>query len=330
MVIMKSVALAQVLSGLALVASLAPAVPLTAAEYPTRPIRLVLPFPPGGGSDTLARILAPRMSEAMGQQWVVDNRSGAAGNIAAEIVAKSAPDGHTVLLTLNSVLTMNPTLYPDMRVNVETDLKPVTQLSLGQYIIVLHPSVPAASAKELLALARAKPGSLRYASSGVGSNPHLAGELLKSMAKIDMVHVPYKGAGPSIVATLSGEVQLVFASVAASMPHVRSGRLKPVAVSGLKRSGVAPELPTLHESGVTGYNVISWHALVVPAKTPLEVVNKIDQTVRTVAKLPAVSEAMTREGMDNAANGPAALAALIRSESATWREVIKAANIRGE
>ena len=324
-VLVASVAVAAMTSAASVAATITPA-----ADYPTRPVRLVLPFPPGGGSDALARILAPRMSEAMGQQWVVDNRSGSSGNIAAEIVARAAPDGYTVLLTLNSVLTMNPALYPDMRVNVEKDLQPVTQLSLGQYLVVLHPSVPASSAKELLALARSKPGTLRYASSGVGSNPHLAGELLKSMAKIDIVHVPYKGAGPSIIGVLSGEVQIAFASVAAAMPHVRSGKLKAIAVTGLKRSSVAPELPTLNESGVTGYNVISWHALVVPAKTPPAIVAKIDSTVRTVAKLPAVSEAMSREGMENAVNGPAALQDLIKREAATWRVVIKAANIRGE
>jgi tripartite-type tricarboxylate transporter receptor subunit TctC len=330
MVKMRALVSLQALTGVALAATFSTATISLAADYPTRPVRLVLPFPPGGGSDTLARILAPRMAEAMGQQWVVDNRSGSSGNIAAEIVARAAPDGHTVLLTLNSILTMNPTLYPDMRVDPEKDLQPVTQLSLGQYLVVVHPSVPVSSAKELLALARAKPGSLRYASSGVGSNPHLAGELLKSRAKIDMIHVPYKGAGPSIIGVLSAEVQLVFASVAAAMPHVRSGKLKAIAVSGMKRSSVAPELPTLHESGVTGYNVISWHALVVPAKTPRAVVDKIDSTVRTVAKLPPVAEAMSREGMENAVNGPAALAELVKREAATWREVIKAANIRGE
>ena len=301
-----------------------------AAEYPARPIRLVLPFPPGGGSDTLARILAPRMSEAMGQPWVVDNRSGAAGNIAAEIVAKAPPDGHTLLLTLNSVLTMNPALYPELRLNPQTDLQPITQLSLGQYIVVLHPAVPASSVRELLDLARAKPGTLRFASAGVGSNPHLAGELLKSMAKIDLAHVPYKGAGPSTIAVLGGEVHLAFQSVAAAMPHVRSGKLKAIAVTGLRRSAVAPDLPTLHESAVPGYNVISWHALLAPAKTPAAIVTALDQTVRKVAQQPAVTEAMGREGMETTVKGPADLAALVKSETATWRAVIKAANIRGE
>ena len=315
---------------LMLCAALVAPAALYAAEYPTRPIRLVLPFPPGGGSDTLARILAPRMGEAMGQQWVVDNRSGAAGNIAAEIVAKAAPDGYTLLLTLNSVLTMNPALYPHLRLNPQTDLQPITQLSLGQYIVVLHQGVPASSVRELLDLARAKPGALRFASAGVGSNPHLAGELLKSMAKVDLAHVPYKGAGPSTIAVLGGEVQLAFQSVAAAMPHVRSGKLKAIAVTGLKRSAVAPDLPTLHESGVTGYNVISWHALLAPAKTPAGIVAALDQSVRKVAQQPTVTEAMGREGMETTVKGPADLAALVKSESATWRALIKAANIRGE
>jgi tripartite-type tricarboxylate transporter receptor subunit TctC len=300
------------------------------ADYPNRPIRLVLPVPPGGGSDTLARILAPRMSETMGQQWVVDNRSGAAGNIAADIVAKAAPDGYTVLLTLNSVLTMNPTLYPQLKLDPQKDLQPITQLSLGQYIVVLHPSVPAASLRELLELARAKPGAIRFASSGVGSNPHLAGELLKSMAKVDMTHVPYKGAGPSTVAVLGGEVQLAFQSVAASMTHIRAGKLKAIGVTSLKRSAVAPELPTLDESGLKGYNVISWHALLAPAKTPAAVVTALEQAVRKVAQDAAVAAAMGREGMETTVKGPADLAALIAVETVVWRDVIRAANIRGE
>ena len=301
-----------------------------AADYPSRPIRLVLPFPPGGGSDTLARILAPRMSEMLGQQWVVDNRSGAAGNIAADIVAKAAPDGYTVLLTLNSVLTMNPALYPALRLDPQKDLQPITQLSLGQYIVVLHPSVPAASLRELLELARAKPGAIRFASAGVGSNPHLAGELLKSMAKIDMTHVPYKGAGPSTVAVLGGEVQLAFQSVAASMAHIRAGKMKAIGVTGLKRSAVAPELPTLDESGLKGYNVISWHALLAPAKTPAAIVTVLEQAVRKVAQEPAVAAALGREGMETTVKGGADLARLIAAETVVWRAVIKAANIRGE
>jgi len=307
----------------------APAV-LAAADYPARPIRLVIPFPPGGGSDTLARILAPRMSEAMGQQWVVDNRAGAAGNIASSVVANSGPDGYTVLLTLNSVLTVNPALYPKLKLDPLKDLQPITQLSLGQYIVVLHPSVAASSISEFLELARAKPGTLRYASSGVGSNPHLAGELLNSMAKINLLHVPYKGAGPSTVAVLSGEVQVAFQSVAAAQPHVRAGKVRAIAVTGLERSTVFPELPTLDEAGLTGYNIISWHALLAPAKTPAAIVDTLYDTVRRVVQEPEVASAMGRQGMESAAKGPAELEKLIRSESAALAKVIKAANIRIE
>ena len=306
-------------------------VALTASpEFPVKPIRLIVPFPAGGGADTLARIVAPRLGEVLGQQVVVDNRSGAAGNIATEIVAKAVPDGYTAMLTLNSVLTMNPSFYPNLPFNVETDLQPVTQLSSAQYMLLLHPAVAASSVRELLDLARTKPGALRYASAGVGSSTHLAAELLKWRASVDLPHVPYKGATPALFATMMGETQIVFASVAASLQFVQSGKLKALAVTALKRSAAVPELPTLDESGIPGYNVISWHALLVTAKTPDAIVNKLLHHALAVARLPAVMDAMARQGMDTTTNRPADLAALIKTETATWRGVIKAANIRAE
>jgi len=301
-----------------------------AADYPSRPIRLLVPFPPGGGSDTLARIIAPRLADALGQQVVVDNRTGAAGNIAAELVARASPDGHTAMLALNSLLTMNPLLYSKLPFNVETDLQPVTQLSFGQYLLLVHPGVRAATFAEFLDLARTKPASLAYASAGVGSPTHLAAELLKSRAKIDLVHVPYKGAGPAVLATLSGESQIVFASVAAGMPQVRAGRLRALAVTGLKRSAVAPELPTLNESGFAGYNVASWHALLLPARTPGPVLERLHRETLAVAKSAPVQEAMTREGMETTTGRPEQLAQLIRAETAMWRDVIRQAGIRPE
>ena len=301
-----------------------------AAEYPARPIRLVVPFPAGGGADTLARIVAPRLGEALGQQVVVDNRSAAAGNIATEIVAKAAPDGYTAMLTLNSVLTMNPSFYPNLPFNVETDLQPVTQLSSAQYMLLVHPSMGVSSVREFLDLAKAKPGALRYASAGVGSSTHLAAELLKWRAHVDLPHVPYKGATPALLATMMSETQIVFASVAAALQFVQAGKLKALAVTALKRSAAVPELPTLDESGVTGYNVISWHALLVTAKTPDAIVNKLHRYALTVARLPAVTDAMGRQGMDATTSGPFDLANLIKTETATWRGVIKAANIRAE
>ena len=317
-------------NGLALIALLIAPNHAHAAEYPARPIRLVVPFPAGGGADTLARIVAPRLGEALGQQVVVDNRSGAAGNIATEIVAKAAPDGYTAMLTLNSVLTMNPSFYPNLPFNVETDLQPVTQLSSAQYMLLVHPPIGVSSVREFLDLAKAKPGALRYASAGVGSSTHLAAELLKWRAHVDLPHVPYKGATPALLATMMSETQIVFASVAAALQFVQAGKLKALAVTALKRSAAVPELPTLDESGVTGYNVISWHALLVTAKTPDAIVNKLHRYALTVARLPAVTDAMGRQGMDATTSGPADLAALIKTETATWRSVIKAANIRAE
>ena len=317
-------------NGLALIALLIAPNHAHAAEYPARPIRLVVPFPAGGGADTLARIVAPRLGEALGQQVVVDNRSGAAGNIATEIVAKAAPDGYTAMLTLNSVLTMNPSFYPNLPFNVETDLQPVTQLSSAQYMLLVHPSMGVSSVREFLDLAKAKPGALRYASAGVGSSTHLAAELLKWRAHVDLPHVPYKGATPALLATMMSETQIVFASVAAALQFVQAGKLKALAVTALKRSAAVPELPTLDESGVTGYNVISWHALLVTAKTPDAIVNKLHRYALTVARLPAVTDAMGRQGMDATTSGPFDLANLIKTETATWRGVIKAANIRAE
>jgi tripartite-type tricarboxylate transporter receptor subunit TctC len=302
----------------------------TPAPYPTRPVRLVVPFPPGGGADTLARIVAPRMTEALGQTWVVDNRSGAAGNIAVEIVAKAAPDGYTVLLTLNSVLTMNPGLYGDLPFDVQRDLQPLTQLSSGMYVFLLHPSVPAATVKELLDHSRTKPAGLSYASAGVGSPLHLATELLKSRTGAHLVHIPYKGGGPAVVATIAGEAQVTFASIAASIQHVRNGRMKAIAVTGTRRAKAMPELPTMEEAGFPGFVFTSWHALLAPARTPEAVVARLHREALAVARQTAVREAMTREGMETTTGAPLDLARLIRSETAVWRDVIRTANIRAQ
>ena len=306
------------------------AIGATPAPYPVRPVRLVVPFPPGGGADTLARIVAPRMTEALGQTWVVDNRSGAAGNIAVEIVAKAAPDGYTVLLTLNSVLTMNPGLYGNLPFDVQRDLQPLTQLSSGMYVFLLHPSVPAATVKELLDHTRTKPAGLSYASAGVGSPLHLATELLKSRTGVNLVHVPYKGGGPAVVATIAGEAQVTFASIAASLQHVRNGRMKAIAVTGTRRAKAMPELPTMEEAGFPGFVVTSWHALLVPARTPDAIVARLHREAHAVARQTAVLEAMAREGMETTTGLPADLGHLIRTETATWREVIRTANIRAQ
>jgi tripartite-type tricarboxylate transporter receptor subunit TctC len=300
-----------------------------APQYPTRPVRLVVPFAAGGGADTLSRIIAPKLSDALGQTWVVDNRGGAAGNLAAEIVADAAPDGHTVFMGFSTVLTVNPSLYK-LRWNVERSFEPVTLLATAQYILVVHPSVKAGSLKEFVALARQKAGALNYASAGVGSPLHLAAELFKKRAGVDMVHLPYKGGGPAAAAVLAGEAQVIFGSVASSLPHVKAGKLRALATTGSKRSKVAPDLPTIAESGFAGFDVSSWYAFLVPAKTPAAVVNRLrDEAIKAVA-LPDVQQAMARQGLEVETSTPQQLAQRIKVETTVWADVVKTAGIRAE
>ncbi|HWP88689.1 MAG TPA: tripartite tricarboxylate transporter substrate binding protein [Burkholderiales bacterium] len=298
-------------------------------NYPTRPVRLLVPFAPGGGADALSRIITPKMHDALGQAWVVDNRGGAAGNIAAETVAKAAPDGYTALMGFSTVLTANPSLYK-LPYSVTKDLQPVTLLATAQYILVIHPSVAATNLKDFIALAKQKPGSLNYASAGVGSPLHLAAELFKKRAGIDMAHLAYKGGGPAAVAVLAGEAQVLFASVASSIPQVKAGKLKALATTGTKRSKVVPELPTIAESGFPGFDVSTWYALLVPARTSAAIVNKIRGAAIKAVELPDVQEAMSRQGLDVETSTPQELAARMSAETAVWAGVIKDAGIKAE
>ncbi len=300
-----------------------------APAYPVRPVRLLVPFAPGGGADSLSRIITPKLHDALGQAWVVDNRGGAAGNIAAETVAKAAPDGYTALMGFNTVLTVNPSLYK-LPYSVARDLQPVTLLATAQYILVTHPSVAAATLKDFIALAKQKPGSLNYASAGVGSPLHLAAELFKKRSGIDMVHLAYKGGGPAAAAVLAGEAQVLFASVASSIPQIKAGRLKAFATTGTKRSKVAPELPTIAESGFPGFDVSSWYALLVPTGTSPAIVNRIRGAAIKAVELPDVQEAMSRQGLDVETSTPQELAAKIKAETAVWAGVIKEAGIKAE
>ena len=298
-------------------------------DYPLRPVRLLVPFAPGGGADALARILTPRLTEAMGQQWVVDNRGGAGGNIAAETVARAAPDGYTVFMGFSTVLTVNPSLYK-LAFNMEKDLQPVTLLATAQYILVVHPSVPANSVKELIAVLKQKPRSLNFASAGVGSPLHLAAELFQRRAGVQMVHIPYKGGGPAAAAILGGEAHVLFGSVASSLPHVKSGRLKALATTGVKRSKVAPDLPTMEEAGFPGFDVTTWYSLMVPAGTPAAVVKRIhDEAVKALQR-PDVQQIMGGQGLDPETSSAQELAARIKTEGKTWAEVIKSAGIKAE
>ena len=307
----------------------ASAAPAADSQYPTRPIRLLLPFAPGGGSDTLARIITPKLSEAMGQQWVVDNRGGAGGNIAAETVARAASDGHTVFLGLNTIMAVNPYLYK-LTFSMEKDLQPVTQIATAQNMLIVHPSVPVASVKEFVALAKQKPGSLNYASAGVGSALHLAGELFQKRAGVQMVHIPYKGGGPAAAAALAGEAQVIFGSVSSSLPHVKAGKLRALATTGLKRSKVAPDLPTIAESGYPGFDVTTWYGFFVPAGTPPFIVKRLHAEAGKAVVAPDVLQVMGRQGLEAETSTPEELAARIRAELKTWGEVVKSAGIKTE
>ncbi|WP_454688426.1 tripartite tricarboxylate transporter substrate binding protein [Achromobacter aloeverae] len=310
------------------------AAPVHAAEdpskWPTRPIRLVLPFPPGGGTDTLARIMAPKLGALLGEPIVVDNRGGAAGNIATDIVAKSDPDGYTVLMGFNTALTMNPSLYRNLPFDVQRDFMPVTLLASAEYVLVVNPNLPVHSVQDLINLAKSKPGQLNYSSSGPGSPLHLAGELFKARTGTDITHIPYKGGGPATMGLLGGQAQLMFGSVAAVMPHVKEGKLRALAVTGLKRSEVAPDLPTLDQVGLRGFNVTSWYGLLVPKGTPAPIVDKLAAAAQKVVQLPEVRDAMAKQGLELSIDTPTEFADLIKTESATWADLIHKMNIHAD
>ncbi|MBI4189023.1 MAG: tripartite tricarboxylate transporter substrate binding protein [Betaproteobacteria bacterium] len=312
-------------------AAVVPRLEAAETKYPSRPIRFVVPFPPGGTNDTLARIIGPKLTDSMGQTWVVDNRGGGGGNLAIEVVATAQPDGHSVLLGLNTALTANPALYPNLPFNIMADLQPITKLASAQFILVAHPSIQASNLNEFIALVKSMPGKLNYASAGVGSPLHLAAEMFKFRTNTDIVHVPYRGGGPAATAVLAGEVQALFGSVAATLPHVKAGRLKAFAVTGLKRSAVAPNLPTIAQSGFPGFEVTSWYSLLVRAKTPRPIVKRLyDEAVHAVM-LNDVQEAFGRQGLgiETSAN-PEQLASQIKSETGIWAKVISGAGIKAD
>lgn len=301
----------------------------TAGPWPDRPVRLLVPFAPGGGVDTFARTISPPLSVALGHQWVIDNRPGAAGNIATEIVVKANPDGHTVLLGQGTTLTANPALYK-LPFEVARDLRPVVMLTASQYMMVVHPSLPAKSLREFIALAKAKPGALNYGSTGVGSPLHLAAELFKARAGIEMAHVPYKGGAPAVAAVLGGEIQALVVSLPSALPHVRAGRLTALAVTGPARSAVAPDIPTIAESGFPGFEVTSWYGLLVPAKTPQQIVIALQDEALKVVQISEVREQLARQGLDITTRNAAQFAAQIRTETALWAKLVRVTGIRAE
>jgi tripartite-type tricarboxylate transporter receptor subunit TctC len=297
--------------------------------YPSKPIRLIVTYPPGGGADAMARLIAPKLGEALGQPILVENRAGASGTIAADLVAKSPPDGYTLMLDAANY-AVNPSLYPKLPYDPDKAFAPVTLLVLFPNILVVHPGFPVNSVKELIAKAKAEPGKIAFASSGNGSAQHLAGELFRQRAGLDMVHVPYKGGGPALTDVMGGQVPVYFANMASGLPHVKSGKLKALAITGAKRSSAAPDLPTVAESGMPGYQVYEWNAIFAPAGTPPAIVNRLQAEIAKVVKLPEVRDRMLALGGEIVASSPADLGAWVREQTASWAKVVRTANIKVE
>jgi len=297
--------------------------------YPTKAIRFVVPFAPGGGTDLIGRVVAQYLHEALGQSVVVDNRGGAGSTLGSDIVAKAPPDGYTLLLG-NISLAFNAELYPKLPYNAVRDLAAVSMVAVQPNILVIHPSLPARNFREFVEAVRARPGKYSYGSAGLGSGTHLAAELLKMLAKFDVLHVPYKGTGPALNDLIGGQVQLMVSTFASALPHVKSGRLRALGVTTTKRSSAAPDVPTLIEAGVPGFDYSTWYALFVPAGTPAAIVDALNRTTRKVLGREDVRTRLDAQGVDASTSTPAELAAYLRSETVKWGKVVRATGARGE
>jgi len=294
------------------------------ASYPSRPVRVIVPFPPAGTTDLMGRIVAQKLSEAWPQQVIVDNRAGAAGQIGAELAARSAPDGHTLFLGHIGTLGVNPGLYPKLRYDPLKDFAPVSMIARVHNMLAVHPSLPVKTVKELVTLARARPGSINYGSAGAGSVSFLCMEYFKMLAKVDIVQVPYKGTGPLMIDLIAGNTSLTFTGIPSLLPHTQSGRLRAIAVGSDKRLTLLPNLPTVIESGVPGYEVVQWYGVMVPAATPREIVMKINADMVKFLATPDMAAKMASEGGMPSSSTPEQLSALIKSEIERWAVVIKA------
>ena len=298
--------------------------------YPSRPIRFVVAFPPGGGTDIIARSIAQKLSERVSQQVLVDNRPGAGGNIGTEIVAKSAPDGYTMLMGSAGPLAINASLFKTMPFDPQRDLAPVTLAASTPNVLVVHPSLNVATVGELVALAKKSPGKINFASSGFGTPAHLAGELFNSMAGVKLVHVPYKGASPALADLLGGQVQLMFSTMPPALPHVKDGKLRALAVTSAKRSPAAPDLLTLDEAGLPGFEANTWHGVVLPAGASAEVIAKLNREIVAILHLPDVVERLSAQGAEPVGSTPEEFAAYIRSETAKWAKVVRESGAKAE
>lgn len=299
---------------------------VTAQDYPTRPIRMVVPFAPGGGSDISGRVLADGLHQALGQTIVVDNRAGAGSTIGADIVSKANPDGYTMLLG-NISMAFNAALYKNLPYDTLRDFAPVSLVVDQPNIMVAHPSLPANTLKEFIALARSTPGKLTYGSAGVGSGTHLAVEMLLLTLKIDMVHVPYKGTGPTLIALLGNEISVFLSTFASALPHVKSGRLRAFGVTSAKRANALPEVPTIAEAGIPGFEYSTWYGLLVPGGTPRAIVDKLNKATTGLLNSPEMRQRYLSQGMEPIPSTSAAYVARLKSETEKWAQVVRAAGI---
>jgi len=301
------------------------------AQYPARPVRLMVGFAPGGPNDIIARAYGARLGDALGQPFVIENRTGAAGNLAAEVVARAAPDGHTLMLGSTGTNAVNPALYAGLPFDLVRDLAPVSVVATSPSALAVHPKVAAQSLRELIALAKAQPGRLTYASAGSGSSQHLSAELFKQAAGVDIVHVPYKGAAPGITDLLAGQVDMSFAPVANVVPQAKSGKLRLLAVTSASRSEFAQGVPTIAESGVPGFDVITWYAVFATGGTPAEIVNRLNSELRRIAQIPQLREQLAGLGIEAAASAsPAEARAYRDAEVEKWGKLVRALGVKAE
>ena len=298
-------------------------------NYPAKPVRLVVPSAPGGGTDITARVMAPKLSEFLGQQVVVENRAGAGTMIGGEVVARAAPDGYTLLMGI-STLAINPAMYKKVPYDALKDFAPITQAVSLPNILVVHPSLPARTVKELVVFAKARPGQIQFASAGVGTNPHLAAELFLSMTRTKMLHVPYKGSGAGVIDVIAGHVPVMTPSILTGLPHAKAGRLRALGVTSAKRAGGAPEIPTIAEAGVPGYDAVQWFGILAPTGTPRPVIDRVHRDSVRVLQSADIKERLQADGADPVASTPEEFAAFLRSETTKWAKVVKAVGIQPE
>jgi len=298
-----------------------------ASAWPAKPVRWIVPWPPGGGADVLSRMLSPQLSETLRQQIVIDNRGGAAGNIGAELAAKSLPDGYTIVFAYSGTHAINPSIYRKLPFK-ESDFAPIIQLASVPQVLVVHPSLPVRNVKELVALAKSRPGELTYGSSGSGAFNHLTGALFGQMTNTKIVHVPYKGGGPAAVALLSGEISMILGEPAAMVGFIKAGKVKALAVTSEKRTPTFPDLPTIAESGVSGYQATSWNGMLAPAGTPAEIIRRLNADFNRVIAAPEMKKRMLDNGFEAVGGPPEKLGELIHSEIAKWAPVVKAAGVQ--